>query len=360
MTARLVAALPIVATVAFVATLGAITWSAGSTLGYDFQAYLGAGERLLHGQPLYDPSVTAAGGFAIFYYPPTFALAVTPFAVIGGQLATWAWTAALIAAFLVGLALLPVSATVRWGILLLAALDWPFLYAIKLGQVGPILFLLFAIGWRSLDRPTPLGVSIALGALIKVQPVLLLGWAALTSRWRAFAIGVVTLAIGGLVAAILLGPAIWFGFRDILLRVSEPLTTPHNFTPGAIAVDSGASLAAASVIQLATTVAALVAVVVASRFAAADASYLVTIVASQLISPLLWDHYAMLLLLPVAWLLERRQWWAVAIPLATSVVLVGIVPPIVYPVVFAVCLVAPAVVGWRHVGVTQRPAGVPS
>ena len=35
------------------------------------------------------------------------------------------------------------------------------------------------------------------------------------------------------------------------------------------------------------------------------ASYLVAVVASQLLSPILWDHYAMLLLLPVAWLLDR-------------------------------------------------------
>jgi hypothetical protein len=39
-------------------------------------------------------------------------------------------------------------------------------YAVKLGQVGPILFLLFAIGWRWLDEPIRLGVSAALGTAI--------------------------------------------------------------------------------------------------------------------------------------------------------------------------------------------------
>ena len=42
---------------------------------------------------------------------------------------------------------------------------------------------------------------------------------------------------------------------------------------------------------------------------------MVTIVASQLLTPLLWDHYAVILLLPVAWLLERGRSWAVAFPL---------------------------------------------
>ena len=44
---------------------------------------------------------------------------------------------------------------------------------------------------------------------------------------------------------------------------------------------------------------------------------MVAVVATQLISPLLWDHYAVVLLVPTAWLLARGAWWALAIPLAT-------------------------------------------
>ena len=88
--------------------------------------------------------------------------------------------------------------------------------------------------------------------------------------------------------------------------------------------------------------------------------YLTAVTASQLLSPVLWDHYAMLLLLPTAWLLDRRQWWAVAIPLATSIVLTGL-PPVVYPVAFWVALVAPIVVGARSAGPlpAQRPGPDP-
>ena len=60
---------------------------------------------------------------------------------------------------------------------------------------------------------------------------------------------------------------------------------------------------------------------------------------------LLWDHYAMLLLLPVAWLLARRQWWAILVPLATSWPLLAITPAIAYPAVFFICLVALVLVG---------------
>ena len=46
----------------------------------------------------------------------------------------------------------------------------------------------------------------------------------------------------------------------------------------------------------------------------------------------------MLLLLPVAMLLERRQWWAVAIPLATWLPFDA-----VYPAAFAVAMLGPVV-----------------
>ena len=58
---------------------------------------------------------------------------------------------------------------------------------------------------------------------------------------------------------------------------------------------------------------------------------LVAVIASQLLSPILWDHYALLLLLPVAWLLDRGHWWAAVFVLATPVLLVGQLPAVDLP-----------------------------
>ena len=99
--------------------------------------------------------------------------------------------------------------------------------------------------------------------------------------------------------------------------------------------------------QLAVLVATAAAVLVSIRWATAEASLVVAIVASQLLSPLLWDHYAVVLLIPTAWLLARGQAWAIAIPLATWFPLVGLTPPAAYPVLFVVGLVAPLVLGVR-------------
>ena len=108
------------------------------------------------------------------------------------------WTVAILAAFGLGVALLPVSRDVRWLVVLLAGLSWPFAYAVKLGQVGPILFLCFAIGWRWMDRPGPARAwrspsgrsSSSSRRSCSCGP-------RLTRRWAAIGVGLVVLARRG-------------------------------------------------------------------------------------------------------------------------------------------------------------------
>ena len=339
------AALPIVAVLCFVAGVGATLAVAGDTWGYDFRAYHQAAVRLLNGQPLYDTSFQAAGGFGLFYYPPTFAPLILPFGWLAEATAIRVWTAILLVSFGAGVALLPVTRSVRLWIVLLAGLSWPFVYAVKLGQVGPILFLLFAAGWRWLDGPARLGTGLALGTAIKLQPALVLVWAALTRRWVAAGVGVAVLLALALLATGLAGSAAWSDFAHLVGQVGDPITTAHNVTPGAVAYQLGAPADVALVIQWAAVAITLALCLVAVRWATAEASYLVAVVASQLVSPILWDHYAVLLLLPVAYLCAGGRWWAVLIPLATSIPLVDVTPPVAYPISFAVVLLATLVVG---------------
>ncbi len=327
---------PILVLILLAATSLAVLGAAGATLGYDFQAYAQAADRLLAGQPLYDPAVDVAGGFAIYLYPPPFALAVIPFAALPDPAATWAWLGFLVGCFLVGTALLPVRPTVRWSVVALAAVSFPFLYGLKLGQVAPILYLCFAVGWRSLDRPAPLGLSTAVGTLVKLQPALLFGWMAVTRRWAALAVGLAALAAIVAGSLLFVGVDTWADYFALLLRVSSPVTTPHNMTPGAVAFRAGLSLEAATAVQYAAM--GTTAVVTGFAWVRRDAAtgFVVGVVASQLLSPLLWDHYAMLLLLPTALLLQRGQWWAAALPL-----LPWIPADAVYPVAFGAALVGP-------------------
>jgi alpha-1,2-mannosyltransferase len=298
-------------------------------------------------------SYATTGGFGLFYYPPTFAPLILPFGLLSESTAVWTWTAILIGSFVVGTAVLPVARTVRWWIVLLAGLSWPFAYAVKLGQVGPILFLLFAIGWRWLDDPIRLGASAALGTAIKLQPAIVFVWAILTRRWRAVGVGAVVLGVLVVISTAIAGVGAWSDFVTLVRQVGDPITTPHNFTPGAIAYQLGVPGDVASLIQLASTLLVLGTVVASARWATAEASYLVAVIASQLLSPVLWDHYAMILLLPVAYLCAAGRWWALLIPLVTATPLVGITASIAYPLVFFATLGATLGVGVRA---RQAPA----
>ncbi len=331
-------------------TVGAtlLAGAAGDTLGYDYLAYDAAARRLLDGQPLYDTSFAASGAFGLFYYPPPFILLVLPFALVPPDIATWSWIGFLLAAFLVGVALLPVSPRVRWLIVLAAAIQWPFVYALKLGQVGPLLFFLFAAGWRWIDRPGVLGSTIAAGALVKVQPVLMIGWAALAGRGRAALTAIIVGVIAVSVTTLITGVGAWWDFLDLVRRVSDPIATEKNLTPGAVAFQLGVDRGAAAAIQVVATAIVVVVAALAARGSSVVAGFLVAVIASQLVSPILWDHYAMLTLLPLAWLLERRHYWAFLGPVVMSIPLLDVTPAIGYLLVMVVALAAPWLLGRRR------------
>ncbi len=300
-----------------VGMLALVLATAGNTLGYDFSCYEGAAGALRDGRPIYDVAFSVNVGTCpgTYTYPPAFAAFLVPWLSLGGA-AAGLWCLAMAACFLAGVTLLPVRRDVRWLIVVVAALDWPLLYAVKLGQVEPLLFLGFAAVWRWMDRAAVLGAVTAIGTLVKVQPALLGVWAIATGRFRAAAMAAAaTLALAA-AATLVTGVGAWETYADLLRQLGGQLSTPHNFAPGAVAHMAGASDAVATTVQLASAALAVAALLAAWRYASPELSLQVTIVASQLISSPLRDHYAVLLLLPTAWLVGRGRTWAVVFPLA--------------------------------------------
>ncbi|MBI2777482.1 MAG: DUF2029 domain-containing protein [Chloroflexi bacterium] len=351
------AALPVLAILALAVfpLAAALAASRAGTLGFDFLSYDLAVRRFFDGGVLYDQAFDYTGAFGLFYYPPPFVLLAAPLSLLEPALAAWIFTALLVVTYAAACAIIPVSTRIRWLTLLLGGLSWPLVYAIKLGQVGPILLLTFAVAWRWIEMPWRFGVATAIGTAIKIQPALLFAWALVTGRRRAVAAGLVVLAVLALLATIVAGPGSWIDQATLLARVSRPIDTPNNMTPGRMAFEAGLGVTIAWAVQLLNW--ALVAVLVtwATLRLPAVPSFLAVVIATQLISPILWDHYALMLLLPVAWLCSRGHWWAVLVPLATSVPLVGVIPPIAYPTAYWVTLVAVLLEGRRLR--SEAPAG---
>jgi hypothetical protein len=332
------AALPIVALLVFIGGTAAIAWAARDTLGYDFQAYAQAANRLLAGQPLYDPSIDVAGGFAIFLYPPPFAVLMIPFTWLPAGAGPTTWTIVLALAFAVGCGILPVRPSVRWTILLLAGICWPYLYSIKLGQVGPLLFLAFAAGWRRTGRPARVNgvrddrqVSRPSCRLGRRDPALPGGHhqdrRSPSRRWRRPC-----------------SPA--SGWADyVILGGSVRPSTPHNFTLGALLYGAGIELGIATAVQWLGVVLTVVVVLAWWRVDP------VVVRDDGRRQPaglaLLWEHYACSSS-SVALLLERGHWWAIALPLLPWL------GPATYPPIMFIGLIAP-ILGGRGRERRHRP-----
>ncbi len=335
-----------------------VTAGTGGSLGYDYRAYELAVERLLAGQPMYDTFADVAGPFGLFLYPPPFAVLVLPITLLPYELSVSIWTVLLVVASALAIAILPVSRTTRLVVLLLASLSWPLIYGIKLGQVGPLLLLAFAAGWRWMDRPLRFGIAAAIGTVIKLQPAMLIAWAAVTGRRRAAMLGLAAVALISIAATVVTGPGAWLDMADVLGRVNRPIDTPRSFGLGRLLFEAGLPATLATMVHWLNLAAVIAVVAFVVWRGSAVASYLAVVIASQLTSPVLWDHYALILLLPTAWLIERRRWWAALIPLATStpLLLLDFTAPLVYPLAFWLALVGVAWEGFRK---RRQPATDP-
>jgi hypothetical protein len=152
------------------------------------------------------------------------------------------------------------------------------------------------------------------------------------------------MVVAALIATVAFGPGVWADYFALLGRVNSEVTTPNGFSVGAILYQNGVPEATARLIQAATTVAIVGVVLVSFLRSSPEVSYLTTVVASQILSPLVWDHYAVVLLLPIAWLLDQGRWWALGIMVVTSIPIVLFLPMATYPVLFAIGLLAPMLV----------------
>jgi alpha-1,2-mannosyltransferase len=291
-----------------------VLWAAPPLV--DFQVFWGAGQDVLAGRSPYPPLEAAAlASEHAFVYPAPAALAMVPWALLPYQAAEALFALVLLAAVAATLAVLGVRDWRCYG----AAFLWvPVLNASLVGAVGPLLALGVALAWRYRGSAVRTAMVVAAVVVAKVFLWPLVLWLAATRRLRAAALAAVAATVTTLVGWAILGFA---GFRDYprMLSMLADALQDLGFSPMALGLALGAPPDVARGLTLAVGGLALVAIFVLARRVGDRAALSAALVSALLLSPIVWPHYFVLLLVPLAlarprfdpvWLLPLA-WWAI-------------------------------------------------
>ena len=276
----------------------------GDDYAFDFHQFWQGGRDVLDGvspypsRALLDTASDALGPHGIqqvfrFPYPAGAAFAMVPFAAMPFDVAAGVLTVLLIVATSLSLWLLGVR---DWRCHGVAFASIVVLGAIRLGTFTPLLLLALAIAWRFRSRSVVAGVALAAAIVLKLflWPVML--WLVATRRYAAAA-----WAAGGAAAATFLA---WLALGFDGLRVYPDLVR----TLTDIVAERGYSLASlgdavgfgADVLPVAVAATLAVLALRAARAGDDRRSFCLALLASIALTPIVWLHYFMFLLVPIA------------------------------------------------------------
>ena len=322
----------------------AVAQKAGNHPLYDFRGGLfNAGLAILHGRSPYQPGFlahqaaimraggiargeTAATAFSIPVYPAFANLAIVPLSLLPYGIAGGLYTLASVAAMIAGLWLLGVR---DWRCFALVLISWPFLYGVYLGAIGPFLVLGVGVAWRHRERLWPPAIAIAAIVAAKVFPWPLGVWLLITRRYKTFAVAF------GVGLVLTFGAWAVIGF-DGLAQYPKMLSEISFLQEGrAVSVVSvllvaGLTPAVASGTALALTAAILAGAWRIARRPGGEAkAFGLVIIAALTSTPIVWEHYMVLLFVPIA-LASPRLSKAWLLPLCTPLIVVvsGAIVPV--------------------------------
>lgn len=162
---------------------------ADAEFGYDLDAYLGAADRLVAGEPLYPAAAEdgiTPGPAGAFFYPPLVAAAFVPLAALPPETAHLAWFGVLILlAAVIGIALVRSLPADRRDLAAAAYLAYlPLLSELRFGNVNLVTLALCLLAWRNRDRAPLAGAFLAAAIGLKLLPVALVVFLLAAGRWR--------------------------------------------------------------------------------------------------------------------------------------------------------------------------------
>jgi hypothetical protein len=318
--------------------------------GHDLAVFLHGAGRILDWSSPY-----AFRGDETYAYPPLLAFLVVPLHPLGAAAAAVIWTLLSLAAIGGALWLLGLR---DWRCYALAAV-FPFTRsAIDLGTVAPLLLLAVAVAWRW--RDTLVRPALAIGAAVALKLYLwpLVFWLGVTRRFRAAVAAVACGAVLVLLPWAVLGFKGLSGYPGVLHRLSDEEAT-SSYSIVALAVRAHLPESAGVAISMVVALALLAAAAWLARDRNAEVEVVTLVVAAALAaSPIVWVHYFLLLLVPLALVSPRLSLlWFVPFayyPLGESAWPAGDATKLAIALVTTLVLLGAAV--WPRLRPSRRPA----
>jgi hypothetical protein len=283
-----------------------------------------------------------------YRYPPLTAQLVWPLTLLQPRLAALIWLIGTAIVFILSAWLLGRTTQTKWGVtlgLILLLFFVPPLTTMHAGQVNGFVLLalvvaLHAFAWRD---PIGTGVGVALGAMLKLIPIAHLAYLGWRRQWQAVLTGLIVAVIVFCLAVPLIG---WAGLESyarhflslgaagsvIPVGVSQSIYSFFGrlLMPGSNAESLASSTQLVQVLGLSTSLLLALATVVLcwptgdlAQFYDLEFALVTTVI--NLVTPYVWYHQLVLLLIPFfvlarrALMMSSLRW--VLIPLTVGYVL---------------------------------------
>jgi hypothetical protein len=315
---------------ALVVLTGTLTRTRGQWRGRDFSDKYESAWALRHGIDPYPIDLTPiatrlgleTGGLIHASDTPTFLLCFEPLTYLPPQTAFRVWTIINAGALAIAMSLLlahhrALSSPTAWLLAGLVLMSAPLNLNFYWGQSQLIILMLLVLAMRAIERERDdtAGIMIALAALLRAYPVLLVGYFVMRQKWRAVAFAIIGIAVGLLATVAMLGfaqtvsythGAAWVAGYSMMNRVD-------NLSLGAFVSRTFWALTGvapgSSIDWARRTIAALAQLAVlgiAIRTTLAERNrddpdwriYSLWIATAIILSPVGWHHYLVLLVIP--------------------------------------------------------------
>jgi hypothetical protein len=285
------------------------------SIGFDFRgAFLPAADAVADGESPYPPvEGPELASQSAYVYPPLLAYVLIPFTLLPETVAAVLAVGAAAAILGATLAILGVRDLRCYG----AALLWaPTVNALHMASSSVLVVLAAALAWRYRATVWPLAAAVGLGIATKIILWPLLVWTLATRRFRPTVLAVL---VGGGVTLTLWALLAFEGlerYPAMLRRLAELEAEDSYSLVGAFSA-LGAGDAGARAISIAVGVGLLALCVVYARRGDDSRSFTAALAAALAFSPIVWLHYFVLLLVPLAiarprfsavWLLPLLLW----------------------------------------------------